>query len=837
MQIKTLIFIFLFSLVLTIVSVLLIPKKKFKKNIVKEHFFGSKRSVTMSYYYDLDNDGILETIDFIKSKIPGNSVEIRQNNNVAELYNLRKNEEFISTKLQISPRDKNGISSIYFISALDSFLYLNILTFNLQKSKKIELKKITIDSVSLYNNKADAINYKIDFFDNNVIFNIQAGFSIYPRNIYLYNSKTGIINKTDTTSVVCAGFDIFAYENKKYILATNISASGNTISTKQYEKLEKSTNLDTIEIFNKKKYNVFDYGDFASYILLYNKDLKFEFEPIEYIGWTNYTLSKHFFKNNKAYIISLTCNFSDTLNKTYITVCNMKGEIVKQINFKKQYAYIISEPNNDYIILHNGEDKKYYIYSKELKLKSKMKNITSIIGYKDINNDGKKELVALDNHKLIIYSNNLKNTTEFSLNGRNNNIKHSTLNTYTFQGKTYFYFYTKDNYYILEYKKNNYFFVKYLIFVAILLAWFFVLYLFLKLNTKRLEADNIRLEKIVSERTAQLNEKNEVLLFQKEEIRTQADELLEKNEYLIELTNFKKNMTDTIVHDLKNPLNIILNKTSDKQITNSAKRMLNLVLNILDVERYEKTELVLNKEKFYLASILNNIVSDMKIVCDKKNISIKTPIKNYELLADKNILIRVFENLLTNAIKFAKPNSEILITVKPVTDQKMQISVFNYGETISEENIKSIFNKYKQIKTKNNIDNKSTGIGLAYCKMAIEAHESTIFVENYRNEGVIFSFLINEIPTNQSNETKKSNNKFDFSIDDIELISKFTPLLKNIEFYNVSKIFEVLNQINEKSVAVANWKKRIKSLVFSGNKEMFNKLLNVKLETKNEIIN
>ncbi len=820
----------LFSLGLTLISVLLFPDTKFKKRIVKEHTFGSKRSVTTSYFYDLDNDGVLETIDFMVFKIPGNSVEIRQNDNVVDLYNLRKNEDFVSTKLQISPRDKNGKSSIYFISALDSLLYLNILTFDYKKSKKIVVKRIAVDSIHLYNNEPDAINRKIAFFENNVVFDIQASFSIYPRNIYIYNSKTDLVSKTDTTSIVCSNFDIFNYKNKTYILATNISASGNTISAKEYKEFEKSTNPDTINIFNKKKNNVFDYGDFASYILLYNKDLKFEFAPIEYTGWPNYTLSTHFKKDDKPYILSLTKNVSDTLNKTYLTVCNMEGKIVTQINFKEQYNNLHSDTNNDYIILHNSEKKEYYIYSKELKFKSKIQNITSVIGYKDINNDGENELLALNNHKLIIFTNNLKNRTEFELNNGNNNINRHTLNTYAHQGRTYFYFYIKDNYYILEYKKNKYFFVKYPIFAVIWGVWFVILYLFLKVNTKRLEADNLRLEKTVAERTEQLEEKNEILLFQKEEIRTQADELLEKNEYLIDLTNFKKNMTDTIVHDLKNPLNIILNKTSDKQILSSAKKMLNLVLNILDVERYEKTQLVLNKEIFCLTSILEKITSELGVVCDKKNLSIKIPEINYEVFADKNILIRVFENLLTNAIKFSKPNSEIQITAKLVTEGKIKISVFNFGETILDENIKSIFDKYTQVKTKNNIDNKSTGIGLAYCKMAIESHESKIFAENYRDEGVIFSFLIDGKPTKESIGTPKNSFKFNFSIEDIELINKFTPLLKSINFYNASKIFEVLNQINDKNEAIIDWKKRIKASIFSGNKEMFNKLLENKLD-------
>lgn len=825
MQKKTFVYILIFSLTLTLISILLIPKNRFKNYIIEEQRSGRYSDYLTVYFNDLDNDGVLETIDYIRQKIPGNSINIKHSTTTIDLYNLSKNEVFISDYLTLADIDKNNQNEMYFISGKDSVAYLNILEFNKNNNNKIENKKIAIDSFSYLNGEPDAVNRNIKFLGNNIVFEIQAGFAIYPRNIYIYNTQNKTLKKTDTTSIVCNYFNVFFYKAKKYILPTNISASGNTISVKEYEELKESTSPDSIEIYNRKKNRVFKYGDFSSYILLYNEDLKFEFEPIEYTGWTNYTFSNHFKKDGELYLLSLTNNVSDTINKSYLTICNTKGEIVKQLNLKDSYNSLLSDTTNDYMLLRNAKTSEFSIYTKELEYKNKVQNVTHIIGYKDINNNGENELIALNKNKIIVFSNNLKRRTEFELLNDNGAVRSATLKTYTLKGKTYLYFLTKDNYYILEYKKNKYFFVKYLLFVVIWLFWFVVLYLFLKINTKRLEADNLRLEKTVAKRTEELEENNKVLFFQKEEIKTQADELLEKNEYLLELTNFKKNMTDTIIHDLKNPLNIILNKTNDKQVVSSAKRMLNLVLNILDVERYEATELVLNKEWFCIKNVLENIISELEVVCAKKNISIKIPSVKYEIFADKNILIRVFENLLTNAIKFAEPNSEIQIKAKPEAEDKIKISVFNNGETIPEQNLKSIFNKYSQVKTQNKTDHKSTGIGLAYCKMAINAHESEITVENIDNKGVVFSFWIIGKQARENADPPDITCKFEFSAEDIEIINKYKPLLQSVDFYNASKIFEILKQIPDGNKSITNWKDKIKSSVFSGNKPHFMQLI------------
>jgi len=114
---------------------------------------------------------------------------------------------------------------------------------------------------------------------------------------------------------------------------------------------------------------------------------------------------------------------------------------------------------------------------------------------------------------------------------------------------------------------------------------------------------------------------------------------------------------------------------------------------------------------------------------------------------------------------------------------------------------------------------------LAYCKMAINAHESEITVENIDNKGVVFSFWIIGKQARENADPPDITCKFEFSAEDIEIINKYKPLLQSVDFYNASKIFEILKQIPDGNKSITNWKDKIKSSVFSGNKPHFMQLI------------
>jgi signal transduction histidine kinase len=112
------------------------------------------------------------------------------------------------------------------------------------------------------------------------------------------------------------------------------------------------------------------------------------------------------------------------------------------------------------------------------------------------------------------------------------------------------------------------------------------------LRTYQLEQENLKLNQIIKERTSEIRS-------QKEEIQVQA-------ENLVQLGTFKEKMISMIVHDLKNPLSMILHGSEKASVKNAAQEMNNLVENMLDINKFEQAKL-----KLYIENqLLNNLIHE-----------------------------------------------------------------------------------------------------------------------------------------------------------------------------------------------------------------------------------
>ena len=298
--------------------------------------------------------------------------------------------------------------------------------------------------------------------------------------------------------------------------------------------------------------------------------------------------------------------------------------------------------------------------------------------------------------------------------------------------------------------------------------------------TVELKDMNENLEDLVVKRTHKVEQ-------QKEEIQTQ-------NERLIELDRFKQGMTSMIVHDLKNPLNTILH-ASDSEIEDvrankkgiiksTGRQMLNLVLNILDINKFEEANIHLNMGNNSLSELFNSAAEQVPFLLEQKNIHLvdKTS-KTQTLNCDKEMIERVFVNLLTNAIKYSPHNSAIelqaiaidskeipeelkRIYFKGKNNNQLLITVKDYGAGIKKEAISEVFHKFKQIDAADSGITKSTGLGLTFCKLAVEAHGGQIGVISELNKGTTFWFTLK-----MSNEIKESKTETSSIIKEESLIA------------------------------------------------------------------
>lgn len=340
--------------------------------------------------------------------------------------------------------------------------------------------------------------------------------------------------------------------------------------------------------------------------------------------------------------------------------------------------------------------------------------------------------------------------------------------------------------------------------------------------------------KILSRQKKQISKQNE-------EIKLQAKKLQSTNEKLLELNEFKKGMTSMIVHDLKNPLNGILNvsktysyKTQVDKMKQTAKQMLNMVLNILDVNKFEDSKMMIHKNSLSLFNFTNQSIAGIQFLADQKNIAIENCIsQNITIKADEEIIDRVFTNLLTNAIKFTPNNGKIIIRANITKEkpERIKISVSDTGIGIPADKIHLVFEKFEQVAAMKSGHIRSTGLGLTFCKMAIEAHGGQIDVTSEVGKGTTVWFTL---PEGEKTESKNdvtveqsAKEKLEFNHEEKQIIIPFVEQLKNTEIYKLLELRRILRKIDNESENIIKWKYEIGNAIGSGNQEKFNELLNI----------
>ena len=801
-----------------------VPKNKFAPYILQLDSLWAKENTQQEYLIDIIGNKKITVIRHHNINISGHSIEFQQDEKILQVHIFEYGERFIGKYLKFADIDGNSSQELIFISAKESLAYLNIFSYNANTKEILPIKRIEIDTIKKFNGEMDAVNNFIVTSSSDIYLDLQGSYSVQPRNIYKYNFKNKELIKTELNSLVIPKVSYFNYQNHNYLLATFVRATSNTLSPIDAEMLRTSTDKDTLAMYEKYKYLEYEYGDFSSYILLYNDSLRFAFEPIEFFAWTNFTKATLVPINDVPHIIAFTnAQMDEPDHQKYklITICNLQGEIIKQIPLPHDYSDIYSE--NEKVIFYG--DKTLFITNVNLKPINEIKNITYAHGYVDIDNDTKSEFVAFTDNILTIYSADFEINASFKIKQEFNPYpeEYSFAILQTGQENS-FIFNSRLFYYKFNYEKNNIAFLKYPFFIMVFLVVFVILFLVFRFNSKRLEKENWKLEKIVTERTKEI-------VSQKQEIQTQAEELIIKNTNLIDLNEFKKLMTGTIIHDLKNPLNHIVGTTTDKTIRQSGFNMLNIVLNVLDINKAQTTDLNINLGKQNIEELIGSAIFQVEYLAEQKNIEFEKIIKNeFCINADKDLTIRILVNLLTNAIKFSSLNKKI--TIQVTENKKLaQIDIIDYGKGISPENIDKLFKEYSQIEAKKSGKIKSTGLGLIFCKIATEAQNAKIIVSSIPNNKTTFSLIFPVISVTEKKIIKTKCNKIEALLTDKER-EKIQPTLlklKEIEIYRATEILNLLNIIENSSENIKLWKQKITIAMYAMNDELYLKLIDNEL--------
>lgn len=231
-------------------------------------------------------------------------------------------------------------------------------------------------------------------------------------------------------------------------------------------------------------------------------------------------------------------------------------------------------------------------------------------------------------------------------------------------------------------------------------------------------------------------------------IRSQHDAVIRAQERKEELINL-------VVHDLKNPIASILanahflvrepNLSEDareasRDIHEAADSMQRMVLNLLDISRSEQGALVPRLSDVDVPSLLNEVLGVMSRRANERQqkISVELSPQVKRHVVDRDLLLRLLENLLDNALKYSPPGGTIKVEAS-MADGYLEFCIRDEGPGIPGAYRERIFEKYVQLEDNTvSLARTSRGLGLVFCRLAAEAHGGRIWVEDNEPRGTAF---------------------------------------------------------------------------------------------------
>ena len=247
------------------------------------------------------------------------------------------------------------------------------------------------------------------------------------------------------------------------------------------------------------------------------------------------------------------------------------------------------------------------------------------------------------------------------------------------------------------------------------------------------------------------------------ELEEARETLAQRNAKLEELEGLKETLTQTLVHDLKNPLAAVLGnlelmeRKADESILHlvrrskaAAWRMHQMILNLLDIGQLEEGKLVLHPEVLDAGSLARKACQEMEGGASQRGVKLEIVADEARavLKGDAAVLRRVLDNLLANAIEHS-PQGGIVRVAVMLCDEGIEIAVSDQGPGVPPDYRERIFEKFQRLENRRSVPGANRGLGLTFCRLAVEAHGGTIWVDDAPSGGALFRALLPATETEQ----------------------------------------------------------------------------------------
>ncbi|MFL2628443.1 MAG: sensor histidine kinase [Candidatus Marisimplicoccus sp.] len=230
--------------------------------------------------------------------------------------------------------------------------------------------------------------------------------------------------------------------------------------------------------------------------------------------------------------------------------------------------------------------------------------------------------------------------------------------------------------------------------------------------------------------------------------------------------SYRKEFLGNVSHELKTPLFTIQGyiltlldgalkdkSVRDKYLKRAAKgvdRLINIVLDLDLITQFESGIKIVDKKKFDIVELIQNVFELIEIESDKSNIKLSYD-KDYSnpiyVFADEERILQVLTNLLINSLKYGVDGGRTEVSIEMSTNDKILIKVSDDGIGVSSNHLPRLFERFYRVDATRSRKKGGSGLGLSIVKHIIEAHNENIYVDSELGDGTTFSFTLDKYKT------------------------------------------------------------------------------------------
>jgi two-component system sensor histidine kinase/response regulator len=240
------------------------------------------------------------------------------------------------------------------------------------------------------------------------------------------------------------------------------------------------------------------------------------------------------------------------------------------------------------------------------------------------------------------------------------------------------------------------------------------------------------------------------------ELREHYDLLKHQRDGMVRLQLQKERLMAFVVHDLKNPVNAMdlhaqlltrdqtlseSARESAVQIRSTARQLNRMILNLLDISRADEGKLTPKRNDVDLRALVEALAGEMMVVARDRSVTIQVGVDVDRMIADEDLIHRTLGNLVENAIRHAPRDTAVRILAVRV-DGAIELRVADAGAGVPLAMRETIFDPFVQLEGKGlPSSRRGRGLGLTFCRLAVEAHGGRIWIED-ANPGAVLVLRI-----------------------------------------------------------------------------------------------